>query len=671
MLFFILVYNMIFNNNNYYGEIDELNADEHFNALEPANYDERGEPITPDDAINFTTKEVGVTSNPMGNTLESLKSRIKEGTGRIEFSFLKGGKGNSQQPTPESYGTRERADIRELLKINEMKTSTHAPVHAESLAGFDNQRGFNSFQRSNALKEIKRAIDFAGEATKGGAIVFHLHEWQRPLSEITDGDTHFKMYDEEDKETPLYAVDDRTGQIIEGISRNKTVFRPKYQTAGSAGLAGKKDSKGNLLRVDDWIDVDGNLIPKNADTERLFDRVPIFNKEKTNFETEELNWEKLDALTKEYNKGRPRHEEIGPEEMFAKIQFENKILQAKGSSIFHARGYEKEKKQLDEVKTLIDEYNNLRDNLPEERKFQADAWLATKTGSKISIDDLKKDYEYFRNSLRHVHESSASADVQARELKETYKNITSLEKHGLNKTADTIAQAGLYAMEVYKKNKEKYGLEDPIYVAPENWNIQMYGSHPKEYREAIKKSRERMVQMLRSRNHSEEEAKKLAEKHIKGTLDIGHLNMYRYYFQAKPGDTPEKTEERFNKWMLDESEKLVKEGIVGHIHLSDNFGFDDEHLTPGQGNIPMKEFLKRMEKHDIKDLIIETGSYNISTAQPDTLALMGSPVFGKNRRMRQNQVHQGHFGYQAPGFFIAGSYAPSNDWTTWTDVPLE
>ncbi|MFT4260815.1 MAG: TIM barrel protein [Candidatus Woesearchaeota archaeon] len=665
---------MIFgNNNNYYGALDELNTDEHFNALEPANYDEKGDPITPDDAVNFTTKEIGVTTKPFGNTLDSLKEKIRDGAGRIEFSFLRGGKGSSEAPNPESFGTAERTDIRELLKVNEMKTSTHAPVHAESLAGFDNQRGFDNFRRSNALKEIKRAIDFAGEATKGGAVVFHLHEWQRPLSEIKDGDAKFKMYDEEDKETPLFAVDNRDGRLIENISRNRVVFRPKYETAGSMGIAGKTDSKGNVLKENDWVDIDGNLIPKNADAETLFNRVPVFNKEKTNFETEELNWDKLDKITKEYNEGRSPDDQIQPEEMFAKIQFENKILQAKGSSIYHARQYELEKKQVAKYKDLIDKYNTLKESLSEDRKFQADAWLATKMGDKdVSIEDIKMQYDLHKNGLRHIHESSSSADVQARDLAETYKNITSLKKHGLDKTADTIAKAGLYAMEVYKRNKNKYGLEDPIYVAPENWDVKMYGSHPKEYREAIEKSRKKMIQMLQSRNHSKEEAEKLAKEHIKGTLDIGHMNMYRYHFQPKDeNESAEETDKRFNKWMLDEAEKLVKDGIVGHIHLSDNFGYDDEHLTPGQGNIPMKEFLKRMEKHGINDLIIETGSFNPKTALPDTLAHIGSPVFGVNRRIRHNGIRDRHFGYNAPGFFIAGSYVPSNEWKFWSDVPLE
>ena len=663
---------MIFNQGRgYYGRVDELNEDISFSATEPAKLDENGEPLIPDDAVNFTTKDVGVTTNPMGNTLQSLKQRITEGTGRIEFSFLRGGKGSAQSPNPETFGKAERTDIRELLKVNDMKTSTHAPVHADSLAGFG-EGGFNNLARANALKEIKRAIDFAGEATKGGAIVFHLHEWQRPLSQIDDGKAKFRMYEEEDTESPLIAVDKRTGKAIEAINKNRVIHRPIYITAKDKNLVGKKDSRGNTLKENDWVDIDGNLIPRNADTKMLFNRIPKFTEDKKNFEIENITWDKLQEITQDHNKGLPEEQHLEPEEMFVKIQTETKILQQKGSSLYYIKDYDRFEDAYVEAKELIDEYNRIKDTYSDDRKYLADVWLKSKTNNKtITIEALHRQLEGAKDSMRHVHEASSAADVQAKELTEIYESITSAKKYGLSKTADTIAKAGLYAMDVYRNNKDKYGLEDPIYVAPENWDVKMYGSHPKEYREAILKSRERMVELLKKRNVSEKEAKKLAANHIKGTLDIGHMNMYRYYFESDPKDSPEERDKKFNKWMLDETEKLVKEGIVGHIHLSDNFGYDDEHLTPGQGNIPMKEFLKRMEKHGINDLIIETGSYNISTAQADTMAHIGSPLFGPNRIMRQNNVHQGHFGYQAPGFFIAGAYVPSNEWKAWSDVPLE
>ncbi len=167
---------------------------------------------------------------------------------------------------------------------------------------------------------------------------------------------------------------------------------------------------------------------------------------------------------------------------------------------------------------------------------------------------------------------------------------------------------------------------------------------------------------------SKEDAMEVAKTHIKGTLDIGHLNNFREHFRNDKGQFNEKD---FQKWMLSQTERLVKGGYVGHVHLSDNFGFDDEHLTPGQGNVPMKEFLAQMEKLGMKDMIVEPGSFNPTSAMLDTLSYVNSPVYGVSRQMRFKNMREQHFGYNAPGFFIAGAYAPSNDWKPWTDIPLE
>jgi len=53
-----------------------------------------------------------------------------------------------------------------------------------------------------------------------------------------------------------------------------------------------------------------------------------------------------------------------------------------------------------------------------------------------------------------------------------------------------------WCRETYEKNKEKYGLTEPLYVAPENWSVRNYGSHPDEYRKVIDESRKAMINLL-------------------------------------------------------------------------------------------------------------------------------------------------------------------------------
>ncbi len=675
---------MQFNNNDYmggsyYSAMDRLDNTSFQTSDTPVDVDPWGNPIIPDDALNFTPREVGTATNPMGNTLDSLKERIRQGVSRIELGFIKQGKGNSQQPTPESFGAAERQDMRELLKINEMKTSTHAAVHGDSLAGFT-ENGFSAAARANALKEIKKAIDFAGEASKGGAVVFHLTEWGRPLSDIHDPYGKFKAYDEEDKDAAKYAVDDRNGKLITEIKKDKTIYRPKFITADDKGLVGKTDANGKEFKSGDWVDINGNKIDRfTTDPDELFNRMPDFDKDRTRFKTEELQWDDLVREAKEYEDRYGK--KIAPEVLYAQTEIVNRALQAKGSSLFYARDYDEHRKNLESLKRELEYFKHLEEITPEEEKWKlkkvfesrrVPGGLGTLPEHKLPSVFLEEQIKHTKDSMRHIHEASASADAQAQQFVDTFKHVKSVEKYGLDKTAETIAKAGITAMETYNRNKDKYELTDPIYVAPENWDPRVYGSHPSEYKDIIKNSRDKMAQMLmHTKGLDKEDAEEFAKKHIRGTLDVGHLNLFRSHFERKEGETTEQFEKRFNKWILDESEKLVKEGYVDHIHLTDNFGFDDEHLTPGQGNVPMKEFLKRMQDAGVKDLIVEQGSYNIGKEVSDTLAFINSPVYGVGRAQRFSNVRNAHFGYNAPGFFIAGAYSPSNDWRPWTEIPLE
>jgi hypothetical protein len=395
--------------------------------------------------------------------------------------------------------------------------------------------------------------------------------------------------------------------------------------------------------------------------------VPVWNKEETNFVVEEKKYEDFEKEAKKYN--------VAPEVLFMKSQIANQVLQAKGQSLYHAKEYAMYKEHRDAYKKALDFYEKLDKNTPEDEKWR----LMTQEGferadlvppKNVPIKDyLAQKLKHVEDSMRYIHETSASADAQAKQAEERMNRISTLQDFGLSKTRETIAEAGMNAMLYSQKNKKD--LKAPIYIAPENFMPEMYGSQPDEIRKIITESRSEMTRILiKQKGYGESEAKKLAETHIKGTLDTGHFNMWRKYFQAKEGESPEKAEKRFEKWYLDETEKLAKEGIIGHVHLSDNFGYDDEHITPGQGNVPMKEFIKRMEQAGLKDFIVERGGDN-PDAMWHFLSDMGSPVYSLGRRMNMGNVRHGHFGYNAPPNYIVGAYSPSNEFRLWSEVPLE
>ena len=181
---------------------------------------------------------------------------------------------------------------------------------------------------------------------------------------------------------------------------------------------------------------------------------------------------------------------------------------------------------------------------------------------------------------------------------------------------------------------------------------------------------------------SKDEAEKLAERHIKATIDTGHINLWRKYWQDDPRMTREQNDEAFKHWAIKSIESLAKENMIGNVHLADNYGYHDDHLAPGQGNSPVKEIIATIKKYGYdKAITVEPGA-DASTDLSDFHGLMktwkffGSPVYGMGFRgtgvpQTWSDVQYSFFGQNKPPYYIFGAYAPSNDWTLWSAVPLE
>jgi len=664
---------MIFNT-EYYSTLDKgfyHKGPDDLTAREIA-FPEPNEQVT-----NLTMREIGSSEADIGNgtPLQHIQAAIRQGSAKVEFTFFGSGKSGGNQHTPESVGRIERQQIREMANLNDIKFSTHASTGIHGVAGLTKE-GFSEEARNQAMREINKAIEFAADASTGGAIVFHTGEWQRPLSDVSKG--NFKAYHEEAERAPMMVVDKKTGDIT-ALRKDQTVFEPKFYTAKDYEKVLNKKLVGTIdanekckIEADDWVDMNGNVIKKEwlrdpGKMEKLFNRVPVFNKDKTNFEVVEKSFSDYEKEAK--NLG------MDPEVLFVKSQIANQVLQAKGQSLFHAKYYEMHKEQRDALRKALDFYQKLENSIPEDEKWKimvqkgiVDHGLAPPKNMMPS-EYLREQLKRAEDELRYTHESSASADAQAQKALQQMNRIVPLKEFGLERSTTSIAEAGMNAMVATQKNKDK--LRESLFVAPESWLPQMYGSHPDEMRTLVEQSRKKMASMLVNKGYSENEAKAKSKEHIKATLDTGHFNTWRRYFQAKPGESPEDAEKRFDKWYLDETEKLAKDGIIGHIHLTDNFGYDDEHVTPGQGTIPLKEFMKRMEKAGIKDFIVERGSDN-PMAMWETLSELGSPLYavGK-RRFNVSHIRNAHFGYSAPANYIAGAYNPNNEWRIWSEVPLE
>ncbi|MFC1648481.1 hypothetical protein ACFL1B_03395 [Nanoarchaeota archaeon] len=610
--------------------------------------------------------EIGFSSNPFQHPIQAIQARIKEGVGYIDIPFFGAGKGNKERYTPESIDAKERRDIKELADMNKIKLSTHASTNIQGLAGLGRE-GFDDQQRRETLKEIQKAIDFASDL-QGGAVVFHTGEFPRPFTEQEwYGDDMFVHYPEEAEKAVLHMVDDRSGQVIGSVRKNQLVFEPQYMKSEKKYV----DSRGREVKSGDFIDIDGNYLDPRS-TEDRFKRVAVWDESDNSFKTTPLNWDDFVERAGKYG--------TRPEFEFYKAQIDEQIIQAKGTSLYYAQDYEGYMEDYKIGREALKFYEKLEAELPEEEKVKImqkaghGRWLGM--ASNFVQDQylppsemLKESLKVLERRLNHVHEASSAADVRASDLRDKLEHMKPVYEYGLDKSADTIARAGEYALQMTRqKNTER-----PVYVSPESYLPSLWGSHPDEIERLINMSRNRMTEILRSKNQglSESEAKEQAKTHIQGTLDVGHFNLWRQYWQAKPGQTIEQSDKEFEKWFLKKVDGLLEAGVIGQVHITDNLGFDDEHLTPGQGNVPMKAVMDLVEKHGMKDLIVESGSFNATRIVGETMAYFGSPIYSVSRGPSFTQFYQRSFGYTAPPFYIVGAYVPSNEWRAWSEVQLE
>ena len=674
---------MIFNQ-SYYNAMDRgyyIPLEDEAQPQQPMS--DQSSTVAPD--IGLDIKDIGISAPPFSDQLKGLKSKIFQGAKKVELGFMGKGKGSMQggNTTPGMYGKDERMDIRELAKLNKVQLTTHATPNAGSLAGFQQNR-FDEHEREKTLHEIQRAIDFAADTTNGGAVVVHAQEYPRAIRDsfINEG---FQAYPEEEERANRYLVDKRSGEV-RPVNKNTPIYEPKYK------------------RVDendpysDWVDIDGNVIPRNTtDTQQLFNRVPEWNAETTDFNAERRDWNYFEKIAADWNKERPDDKRT-PEEMWYRVQMENAILRNKGGSLFHGQNYEEALKAYKDSKQALEFYESIEKDVPEEEQWRllredpAGRYSRIvheyKPGSKKKPSEILKDQiKQHEMTMRFIHESSASSDAEAMRIQQDIDQNVSISKYAEEKSADTIARAAMYAVDRQKKTS-KEGLwgwdvrhgepfEKPLFIAIENFFPEIQGGHPDEIKKMVIDAREKMAEKLQSQQGmSKDGAWKEAEDRIKATWDTSHANMWRKYFNEKPGETMEQTDARFKKWYIEKAKDWVKNNIMGHVHVSDNFGWEDEHVVPGQGNAPIKEFIKEIKDKADKgeiDIIVEPAHQDYKSMLGGW-KLFGSSIYGAQMGKRDGwlDVERGYFGRSAPPYFLYGETAPDPEsWMLWSGTKME
>lgn len=686
---------------------------------------------------NNSTNDVGIGIKDIGMSLAvgpvpnvpAIGAKLRGGMKTLEIGFIGAGKGTGQQQTPEYYGKKQREALVEIGKANEVNFTTHASFGVQGLAGMDQQGNFSKASKNFSLQEIKRAIEFAADVAKGGPIVVHTGEFQRPITGTewnTEGEyaNKFRMYEHEEERESYKVVDTRTGGTISEARKNRAVSRPVWKRYNDHDEYWKEkggkdyyDEKGNLVKKDSYIDYEGNLVEPAK-------RVPVFDKEAGHFKVKQYNWGDLEKEATEMTQraqeefdrwGKMSEKEknesiwrerintaktaglgkadinIRAEEAYIIATLETNAAHARGWALQYGGDFDEEVKMLKKLKEAKNFYQKIEDETdPKEQwKLKKQARDRYGLGDLIPMETempttiIDKQMKMLKHRLEQAREAASSQYVQAEEAMETIRHVRSAETYALDEAYDSYAEAGMFAKEQTEKMKRAGKYNKPLAVAMENLFPESYGAHPDEMIKLVDNSRKRMQEMLKRRDPrmSEREAKETSEKHITATLDTGHINIWRKYWVGDVKKTIEQNDKDFDDWVVNKVAEMTKKKVIGHIHLDDNYGYHDDHLAPGEGNTPITRMMKALKDNGYKgELVVEPGAdWTTDTggfqSVIKTWRLFGSPVYGAGTGATGSRgwgdVGYGWFGKNQPPYFTFGAYSPSEEWTLWSGVPLE
>jgi sugar phosphate isomerase/epimerase len=687
-------------------------------------------------AAQQATNDVGVSIGDLGMSVglgpvpnvQAIQAKIRPGGKKLEFVFTGMGKGQGQSQTPGMYGKKQREALAEIGRANKVDFTTHSTVGVYGLAGMDQQGNFSKTSKDYSLQEVKRAIEFAADVAQGGPVVVHTGEFQRPLVDADwnqQGDDpykgKFKMYSDEDERASWRVVDTRTGAMQVEARKNRKVARPVWNRYGPGSETwdennGKTyvDVMGNEVKQGDYVDYHGNFLPAES-------RVPKYDYDKGQFKARQLDWNDLKQeavemtnrareIWQDWKSGKINEHEfqesrwtrfkdaenineinVRPEEAFMISTLETNAANSRGWAYYYGAGFKDSVEQLKKLQKAYDLYKKIEDATDEEEKWKLKRQVGSlrlasdlvPSDSKYPTEILKDLISNARGSMQQGQEASASQWAQAEDAVETIRHIESAETYAFREAVDAYAQSAMSAMRQSQKLKEQGKLKKPITVAMENLFPESYGSHPDELIKLVSSTRKRFEKLLHQQGVSEEEAQKRGKDHITATFDTGHLNMWRKYWQGDPKKSIAQNDQEFNKWSLDKLGQMVDAGVIGHVHLDDNYGFHDDHLAPGEGNAPIRDMVKLLkEKGYNGEMIVEPGAdYTTDVtgfhSVMKTWRHFGTPVYGSGSGLTATKgrswegVGYGWFGQNQPPYFTFGSYSPSEDWTLWSNVPLE
>jgi len=521
------------------------------------------------------------------NQIEDMGKRLNEGIQNIEVSAI-------SPEIAESIPKEHIEEMRRLAQLTETKVSMHAPIVDPS--GFT-QQGWNEAHRKEAESIFGHVVEKAHALDKSGNVPVVIHGanivgafWDKELEEKYKKELE-KEYGKKVKEMPriMLAVDQEKGQIVplefevkEKIAGEKEIWTPERKLRSLNETQWDQEKIKILASLKEIADLREKQQEITAKADAI--KTVLEEAKKTGVEKEfiEKHPEKIEEIQNlEWRKNQIA---IHINELNERLNSELEDLYNKAVKFAPKETIQRFLKhpELKETRKALKQIDRDFEKINKE-------FLKLTKKERLTEKDEKKHEELRERQLQLLNRkvSLASNLISVMPTPELFKPVN---EFAIEKASDTFANIAFKAF-------KKFGEKAPI-IAIENSYPEMPLARAEELKKAIKKAREKFVRKLvKEKKFSEDKAKRIAEKLIGATWDVGHINLLRK-FGFKEEEITEET-----KKILD---------FIKHVHLTDNFGLHDVHLPPGMGNVPIKKIIETLkQKKDFDKIrhIIEAGGF--------------------------------------------------------------
>src|SRR3989344_3099028 len=531
-------------------------------------------------------KLLGVTTSPQtANQIQEATSRLNAGVKHIELELI-------SAELFDSVPKQHFDEMRRMSKLTGANINIHAPAQMD-LAGFSRE-GWSESNRKGVEESMKHMIDRGADLGDNTVVNFHssggipAFEWQkeRALGEE-------KIPEEEKRK--IFVIDrvDPRHQIMPLEYEEKEYF-------GGPEIWSPERRRENI-NMTTWDQERLQLFNYEKEKREIKDSIQILQsqiapleegdkkgvlteKEEEMFEDSKRKLYVMDDHIKQLNS----HIESQLQDVHDKFVRFVDNRRKKEFEIKYGKEYKdlldlsrKEKEEMDKIKEF--EKGKIKDI---EGRYGHDY--------KRAEPELKGFIEEREKMIENLKKISVNRDRLLNIIQEmpAPERFVPTDEFAREKLSETVANSAVYA---YNKYKDKGPIISVENVFPD-WTL----GRAESLKKAVEESREKFAEKLHNeKNISMEKAKEISKKLIGATWDVGHITQLRKFGYS-------------NEDIAKEAEKIAP--VVKHIHVTDNFGFSDSHLAPGQGTVPIREQLEKLKKglgeeYDKVAHIVESGGF--------------------------------------------------------------